>query len=124
MIYHHRNSAHCARSAILAAQIAWAASPTDTKIPTMKLYFGLRGPRLRFAVLMLVVSPAFLCYGYNQAVAGGLLTLETFVETFPAMDTVNTTGSQRTNNANIQGSWLPVFLETKLILQALLWHCT
>lgn len=70
----------------------------------MKQYLGLRGRSLSLAALILVVSPAFLCYGYNQAVTGGLLTLESFVESFPQMDTVNTTGSQRTNNANIQGS--------------------
>lgn len=90
----------------------------------MKLYLGLRGHRLSLAALILVVSPAFLCYGYNQAVTGGLLTLESFVESFPAMDTINTTGPQRTRNANIQGSSLPLLRVIKLILQALLWRCT
>lgn len=69
----------------------------------MPSYMGLQGSRLNLAALILVVSPAFLCYGYNQAVFGGLLTLEDFVNTFPAMDTINTSGSQKTNNANIQG---------------------
>lgn len=37
---------------------------------------------------------------------GGILTLGSFVETFPEMDTVNTTGARQTENANIQGAYL------------------
>lgn len=70
----------------------------------MAPYLGLKGHRLTLAALLLVVSPAFLSYGYNQAVLGGLLTLDSFVEAFPEMDTVNTSGQERTHNANIQGS--------------------
>lgn len=69
----------------------------------MKKYLGLTGSSLDLAALILVVAPAFLCYGYNQAVAGGLLTLDSFLEAFPQMDTLNTTGAQRTKNSNIQG---------------------
>lgn len=69
----------------------------------MKPYFGLRGTPLNVATILLVVCPAFLCYGCNQAVAGGLLTLESFVDTFPQVDTIHTTGGQPHFNSNIQG---------------------
>jgi hypothetical protein len=49
------------------------------------------------------VCPAFITYGYNLSVAGGLLTLESFVKTFPQIDTVNTTGAQQHYNSTIQG---------------------
>jgi hypothetical protein len=78
--------------------------------PTMKQYLGLRGKQLSRAALLLVVSPAFLCYGYNQAVLGGVLTLDSFVEAFPAMDTVHTEGHQQTKNANIQGTIVALYL--------------
>ncbi|KAL8278128.1 hypothetical protein RQP46_009452 [Phenoliferia psychrophenolica] len=34
----------------------------------------------------------FLLFGYDQGVMGGLLTLPSFVDTFPRIDTINTTG--------------------------------
>jgi len=69
----------------------------------MQRYFGLRGSSLNAATIVLVVCPAFLCYGYNQAVAGGLLTLQSFVLTFPKLDTINTQGAQQHLNSNVQG---------------------
>lgn len=69
----------------------------------MAPYFGLRGSALSRAIICLVVCPAFITYGYNLSVAGGLLTLESFVETFPQIDTVNTTGAQQHYNSTIQG---------------------
>lgn len=69
----------------------------------MKRYFGLRGSSLNHATIILVVCPAFLCFGYNQAVAGGVLTLRSFVQTFPEMDTLNTTGAKEHYNSTIQG---------------------
>lgn len=68
-----------------------------------KSYIGLRGNSLSHAALWLVVCPAFVCYGYNMSVAGGLLTLPSFNEAFPLMDTINTTGAQQAYNAKIQG---------------------
>jgi hypothetical protein len=70
----------------------------------MAPYFGLRGTLLNRAIIWLVVCPAFLCYGYNQGVTGGLLTLESFVKTFPSMDTLTTTGEEQHYNSTIQGS--------------------
>lgn len=52
---------------------------------------------------MLVVFPAFGCYAYNLAVMGGLLTLDSFIRTFPSLDTITTTGAQQEYNAKIQG---------------------
>lgn len=73
----------------------------------MQPYFGLRGATLNRAIIWLVVSPAFLCYGYNQGVMGGLLTLEAFANTFPQMDTLTTEGAQQHYNSTIQGTfWL------------------
>lgn len=66
-------------------------------------YFGLRGSSLNVATIVLVVCPAFTCFGYNQAVAGGVLTLKTFAKTFPLMDTVFTVGAQAHYNSTIQG---------------------
>ena len=36
-------------------------------------------------------------------VMGGLLTLPSFVETFPEIDTINTTGSLKSHNSTLQG---------------------
>lgn len=75
----------------------------------MKQYFGLRGPTLNRVAVLLVVWPAFGCYAYNLAVMGGLLTLDSFIETFPILDTVTTTGAKRHFNSQIQGlSYLAV----------------
>lgn len=69
----------------------------------MKRYLGLRGNALLRATLLLVVSPSFICYGYNMSVAGGLLTLQTFNNQFPRIDTVNTSGATKHENSTIQG---------------------
>ena len=45
----------------------------------------------------------FVCYGYNQGIAGGLLTLDTFSEMFPQVNTLTTTGVQQHKNSTIQG---------------------
>ena len=71
----------------------------------MAPYFGLRGAGLHRAVMMLVVCPSFVTYGYNQGVTGGLLTLKSFAEEFPQMNTLTTTGSEKHYNSTIQGSY-------------------
>ncbi|TQV94429.1 hypothetical protein V2A60_002541 [Cordyceps javanica] len=75
----------------------------------MAKYLGLRGSALTQAIIWLVVCPAFTCYGYNISVAGGLLTLESFVRMFPLLDTIHTTGSQQSHNSTIQGTVLALF---------------
>ena len=66
-------------------------------------YLGLRGRRLINVAIAIVVSPAYILLGYNNAVMGGLLTLPSFLTTFPSIDTVNTSGSKAAENARIQG---------------------
>lgn len=75
----------------------------------MQRFWGFRGSRLNAATIVLIVMPAFLCFGYNQAVAGGVLTLESFVSTFPQLDTVNTTGAQAHYNSTIQGTVIALY---------------
>ncbi|KAJ5433629.1 uncharacterized protein N7458_012785 [Penicillium daleae] len=70
----------------------------------MGRYFGFRGSRLQIATVFLVVCPAYICFGYNLAVAGGLLTLPSFMEQFPQLNTINITGAQNQLNSNIQGA--------------------
>lgn len=47
-----------------------------------------RGKSSSLAQLGLVVAPAFVLFGYNQAGIGGLLSVQDWTETFPAIDTV------------------------------------
>jgi hypothetical protein len=65
----------------------------------------LRGRSLNVATVCLVVVPAFMCFGYNQAVTGGVLTLNNFIQTFPEINTVTTTGAQKNHNATLQGMY-------------------
>lgn len=71
-----------------------------------KPYLGLRGSSLVRFMIVTVVCPAYMLLGYNNAVFGGLLDLDSFVETFPGIDTVNTTGTEKAQNARVQGATL------------------
>lgn len=64
----------------------------------------LRGKALINVMIATAVCPAYILLGYNNAVFGGLLTLPSFLATFPSIDTVNTTGSVAAENARIQGA--------------------
>ncbi|KFX97895.1 hypothetical protein V490_02573 [Pseudogymnoascus sp. VKM F-3557] len=75
----------------------------------MEKYFGLKGSSLNRAIIFLVVWPAFGCYAYNLAVMGGLLTLNSFIETFPLLDTITTTGAQQHYNSQIQGTVMGLY---------------
>ncbi|KAJ5819170.1 hypothetical protein N7474_004761 [Penicillium riverlandense] len=66
-------------------------------------FLGQRGSRLKVAMVVLVVMPSFLLFGYNNGSTGGITELPTFVSQFPALDTVNTTGAQASHNAVILG---------------------
>ncbi|KAF2164388.1 hypothetical protein M409DRAFT_37072 [Zasmidium cellare ATCC 36951] len=76
----------------------------------MQKYWGLRGSRVTWAALVLIVGPAYTCFGYNQSVAGNVLTLPAFVSVFPQIDTVNTTGAQEQHNSTIQGLVIALFV--------------
>jgi hypothetical protein len=43
-------------------------------------YLGLRGSRLKVAMVLLIVAPSFLLFGYNNGSTGGIATLESFVK--------------------------------------------
>ncbi|KAJ7451117.1 general substrate transporter [Mycena latifolia] len=75
----------------------------------MQEYFGLRGTSLNAALIWAVIMPAFLLFGYNNAVAGGLLDLPAWVVLFPQIDTVHTTGAQKAHNSHIQGTVVAVY---------------
>lgn len=72
-------------------------------------FFGLTGNALRLAQIILVVAPAFIIFGYNQAGAGPLATLESFVHVFPQIDTVNTTGAVEAKNSTGKGAVIASF---------------
>lgn len=74
----------------------------------MAPYLGLRGKPLNYAI-SLTAGVAFMLQGYDQGVLGSLLGLESFVATFPEMDTVNTTGAAQNQNSLIQGTVVAVF---------------
>jgi hypothetical protein len=65
----------------------------------------LKGKSLSL-VIGLVGAVGFVLQGYDQAVANGLLTLGSFIAVFPEIDTVHTTGSQKSHNSTIQGIYL------------------
>ncbi|KAJ5579987.1 uncharacterized protein N7459_005972 [Penicillium hispanicum] len=54
-------------------------------------------------------SVAFLVQGYNQAVMNGFTTLPNFLSTIPQVDTVNTTGGQKSHNSTILGLVVAIF---------------
>ncbi|KAK2001546.1 general substrate transporter [Colletotrichum falcatum] len=74
-----------------------------------KLYFGLTGNALSVLQIALVVCPAFILFGYNQAGLGGLITTEDWVKTFPQIDTVHTTGDTKKANSTLQGFVVATF---------------
>ena len=84
----------------------------------MQKYYGLQGSKLSAATIVLVVCPAFLCYGYNQGVLGGVLTLPSFVATFPQMDTTFTTGAVEHYNSTVQGMSIVLLAFSARVLQA------
>ncbi|KAJ7652045.1 general substrate transporter [Mycena polygramma] len=75
----------------------------------MQQYFGLRGKSLNAALVWAVILPSYLLFGYNNGVAGGLLALPAWVALFPQIDTVNTTGAQKSHNSRIQGTVVAVY---------------
>ncbi|CRG87564.1 Sugar transporter STL1 [Talaromyces islandicus] len=72
-----------------------------------KSYLGLRGTKLNIAVGV-IAGLDFLLFGYDQGVMGGLLTLDSFIKTFPQLDTSsdaynNLSKSAQLHQSNIQG---------------------
>ena len=76
---------------------------------TKKYILGLTGSKLRSAQIWAVILPAYLLFGYNQAVAGPLLDLLSWVGTFPRIDTANTMGAQKADNSRVQGTVVAMY---------------
>ncbi len=72
----------------------------------MKRFWGLRGRWLNAAIWALAMF-AIMIFGYNQAVAGGVLTTASFNRQFPEMDVIDATGPQKHYNSTIQGKGVP-----------------
>ncbi|KNG81591.1 hexose carrier protein [Aspergillus nomiae NRRL 13137] len=69
----------------------------------------LQGRPLRLAQVFLIVVPAFILYGYNQAGVGPLATLQSWVHVFPEIDAVNTTGALKAHNSTSKGAVIASF---------------
>ncbi|KAJ5261356.1 hypothetical protein N7478_011951 [Penicillium angulare] len=68
----------------------------------------LRGKSLG-RVIGLIGAVGFILQGYDQAVANGLLTLASFIAVFPQIDTLNTSGAQKSHNSTIQGTTVAIY---------------
>lgn len=69
----------------------------------------LRGRNLYLAQIALVVFPSFFLFGYNQVVVGGLLSFESWTDTFPQIDTKHATGALKSYRSVIQGVYVSSF---------------
>ncbi|KAJ5537817.1 General substrate transporter [Penicillium frequentans] len=68
----------------------------------------LRGKKLG-RVIGIIGAVGFILQGYDQAVANGLLTLASFIAVFPQIDTLNTSGAQKSHNSTIQGTTVAIY---------------
>ena len=48
-------------------------------------------------------------FGYNNGIAGSLVDLDSWVAVFPTIDTINTTGAQKTTNSRIEGTVVAMY---------------
>ncbi|KAL4901228.1 hypothetical protein BDW74DRAFT_160529 [Aspergillus multicolor] len=71
--------------------------------------FGATGKLLHSLQVLLIGAPAFIVFGYNQAGLGPLATLDSWVSTFPDIDTVHTTGAVKSNNSTKKGAVIAAF---------------
>ncbi|KAL1986050.1 hypothetical protein VTN96DRAFT_7063 [Rasamsonia emersonii] len=70
-------------------------------------FLGLRGTKLNIAIGV-IAGLDFLLFGYDQGVMGGLLTLDSFIKTFPEIDTSSPayhalSQSEQNHQSTIQG---------------------
>jgi sugar porter (SP) family MFS transporter len=70
---------------------------------------GFTGKKLQTAQLLLVVLPAFVLFGYNQSGVGGLLSLRDWNDHFPAIDTVDAKGAEKSHKSTVQGAVVATF---------------
>lgn len=78
-------------------------------------YLGQNGRRLNILQTILIVMPAFICFGYNQAGLGGLLTEKDWIKIFPEIDTVDVTGTLKSIHSTIQGLVVATFVLGALV---------
>lgn len=67
----------------------------------MPRYFGLRGTKLNIAIGV-IAGLDFLLFGYDQGVMGGLLTLPSFLHTFPEIDIDAAPAGRKSHVSTIQ----------------------
>ncbi len=84
--------------------VAAVKHDSDSEYASIKMpSLDLKGTKLN-VILAIVGAMAFALQGYDQAVMNGLLTLDTFVERFPQINTSSKiTGAQKSHHALIQG---------------------
>ena len=61
------------------------------------------------AQVALIVAPAFILFGYNQAGLGPLATLQSWVKVFPEIDAINTEGQLKSHNSTSKGAVVASF---------------
>jgi hypothetical protein len=55
---------------------------------------------------LLVALPSFILFGWNQSGVGGLLSIESWVETFPEIDVIHATAAEKASRSTVQVSTL------------------
>lgn len=78
-------------------------------------FMGAMGHKLTVMQTLFIVMPSFICFGYNQAGLGGLITMEDWAKTFPEIDTINVTGSVKSAHSTLQGFVVATFVIGALI---------
>ncbi|KAL4755816.1 uncharacterized protein BDW70DRAFT_165095 [Aspergillus foveolatus] len=101
---------------MVADSLAWPTRLPDT-LPTsageagkkMRPAFGLKGSKVTTGHICTVITPAYICFGYLNAVSSGITNRQSFVQTFPQLDTVNTTGPEDEEHSRIEGTVVALF---------------
>ncbi|QRG37585.1 hypothetical protein FDK38_001962 [Candidozyma auris] len=83
-------------------EVSSITSSKDRDVPT---YMGLKGSKLNTAITTLC-GVGFLLFGYDQGVMGSLLTLKSFRDTFPGIDTVE---NDDLHHSTIQGVTVGIY---------------
>lgn len=74
-----------------------------------RFLWGCRGATLRALMIVLIMCPSYVLYGYSSASIGNLLTIQNWTKTFPQIDTVHTTGHVKTQHSTLQGAVVAMF---------------
>ncbi|KKY35577.1 putative sugar transporter stl1 [Diaporthe ampelina] len=73
-------------------------------------FMGAMGHSLTVMQTLFIVMPSFICFGYNQAGLGGLITMEDWAKTFPQIDTIHFTGKEKSAHSTLQGLVVATFV--------------